>query len=106
MKSVRVDRITLLTKEDLARKLRVSVWTLQSYIKRGLMPRPFSLVAGGEQKWRASDIETWLDDLQAHPKKQKLRGALKCWPIALRPFGLGRHVHDEEAHALALGLTL
>jgi excisionase family DNA binding protein len=76
MKAVRVDRITLLTKEELAALLKVSPWTIHSYLRKGQMPKPFPLVAGGELRWRASDIEAWLDDLQRKPPKAPLRGAL------------------------------
>jgi hypothetical protein len=38
--SVRVDRITLLTNADRAKKLKVSEWNRHSYLKKGVMPRP------------------------------------------------------------------
>lgn len=85
MKAVRVDRITLLGKDDLAGLLKVSVWTLKSYLRKGQLPRPFTLVPGGEWKWRAADIEAWLDGLQRRPPKAPLRGALAKLAGEARP---------------------
>jgi predicted DNA-binding transcriptional regulator AlpA len=52
-----VDRVTLLTREELAAKLKVTVWTIYSWLRKGLIPKPFAIVPGGAQRWRAHEIE-------------------------------------------------
>jgi len=76
MRRVEVDRIELLTRDELAAHLKVTVWTIYSWLRKGLMPKPFTITPGSPHRWRAYEIEQWLDDLQRRPHKAKLRGAL------------------------------
>jgi predicted DNA-binding transcriptional regulator AlpA len=71
-----VDPVKVLTKEQLAAKLGVSPWTIWSWVRKGQLPKPFTMVPGSPHRWRERDIAAWLDDLQRKPRKAKLRGAL------------------------------
>ena len=44
--------------QTLAYRLDCSRSTVDDYVRRGLLPRPISV--GTLQRWRWSDIETWL----------------------------------------------
>lgn len=61
MKPKQTDRITLLTREQLAEKLGISTWTVWSWVKKGILPKPIPLGPAKMHRWRAIDIEIWLD---------------------------------------------
>jgi hypothetical protein len=39
-----------------ARKLNISPWTLDAWVRRGVVPRPITMVVGGPQCWKPADI--------------------------------------------------
>jgi len=45
----------LLTTEDVAEALQLSIRTIQIMVKRGDLPRPIKI--GGSVRWRAEDLE-------------------------------------------------
>ena len=52
---------TLLTTEDVAKRLRVSVATVKLWVKDGAIP---SFKLGALRRFRLAEIEEWLDELQ------------------------------------------
>jgi excisionase family DNA binding protein len=79
------DQVKLLTREQLADKLGVSPWTIWSWVRKGQLPKPFTIVPGSSYRWRERDIADWLDGLQRNPRKVKLRGALAKLAGEARP---------------------
>ena len=49
-------------REDIAYRLRVSIGTVDNWIKAGLLPEPI-VIFGGIERWRWADIEDALEAL-------------------------------------------
>ena len=49
-------------REDIAYRLRVSIGTVDNWIKAGLLPEPV-VIFGGLERWRWSDIEDAVEAL-------------------------------------------
>ena len=52
---------TLLTTEDVAKRLKVSVATVKLWVKDGEIP---SFKLGALRRFRLAEIEEWIDELQ------------------------------------------
>jgi len=50
----------LLTQTDLSDLLQISVWTLWSWRRKGLLPPAVRI--GNSLRWRKKTVESWLDE--------------------------------------------
>jgi excisionase family DNA binding protein len=58
----------LLRKKDVARRVGVSIGTLENLVRRGEMPRPLN-TAGSRVVWNKSTIDDWLNDSSEMPDR-------------------------------------
>jgi predicted DNA-binding transcriptional regulator AlpA len=56
---------TMLTKEDLSKRCRLSKRSIDRKIDQGLLPPGFKL--GGSVRWREADIDQWIRTLSKSP---------------------------------------
>ncbi len=72
------DDVVLLRKAEVARRLGVTVWTIDRWAKSGLFPKPIYLMPGSPARWRFRDIEAFIDKRKmARRVKPSPRGMLK-----------------------------
>lgn len=84
--SAALARITLLTREQVAKHLGISVWTLDDWVKKSVFPAPLRLSPGHPRKWRLVDVDIWLQRRIKKPAdKPALRGAVKARAAQKRP---------------------
>jgi predicted DNA-binding transcriptional regulator AlpA len=70
------DSITLLRKGDIARRLGVTIWTLDRWVRANQFPKPIYLQPGSPARWRARDIEAFIEKRRVTRRpRPKLRGA-------------------------------
>ena len=70
-------RVTLITREQVAQAMGISVTTLADWIKKSKFPKPLALSPGHAKKWRLIDVEIWLQrKLKKPAPKPPLRGAV------------------------------
>ena len=85
-REVDLTEVTLLDRREVIRRLKISDWTLARLIRTGAFPRPIRI--GGSDRWRASQISSWLDDLARRPHLPRpLRGKAARWhakPVRIR----------------------
>lgn len=76
----RIDDGQLLTREQVARRLGFSPHTIAKWVKRKVagFPRPIPIGPKRAHRWRAIDIEQWVDRQERRPAPKKLRGAVKA----------------------------
>lgn len=55
----------ILVTKDVLRMLGCSRTTLHNYRKRGVFPQPFTLVPGGTNRWRRSQVQHFIDSREA-----------------------------------------
>ena len=78
MKAV-YDPTVLLTRQQVARRLGFSEHTVARWVKRKIVgfPRPILIGPNRAHRFRAGDIEQWIDRQESHPAPKRLRGAVK-----------------------------
>jgi excisionase family DNA binding protein len=59
-KNIEKQSLRLLTIKDVAEILRVDTRTVRRYFSNGVIPPP--IILGGSVRWRASDIQKWIND--------------------------------------------
>lgn len=73
-----IDDITLLDRQQLAKALGYSPWTIDDWVRKGLFPKPMKLGPGRTQKWRLVDVKIWIKrELRKPRDKAKLKGAVR-----------------------------
>lgn len=55
----------ILFTKDVLRMLGCGRTTLHNYRKRGVFPQPFTLVPGGRNRWRRSQVQHFIDSQEA-----------------------------------------
>src|SRR5262249_55056934 len=70
--------IALIDAADLCEVLSISPWTLAEWIKRGLIPPPFTMTPNSPRKWRVADIGAVIAKRKRARGKRELRGAVKA----------------------------
>ena len=61
-----MDDDRLLTKQETADLLHVSVRTLDKYTAAGTGP-PYIVLPGGQRRWRRAAVRAWMDEQNAQP---------------------------------------
>ena len=70
--------IALIDATDLCEVLGVSAWTLGEWVKRSVIPAPFSMVPGGPRQWRVADIASLQQKRKRSRRpRQEPRGAVR-----------------------------
>ena len=72
------DFTRLLTREQVANRIAYSPYTIDRWVKLKLVGFPLPIKVGPqrEHRWKAADIELWIDRQSRHPALKRLRGAL------------------------------
>jgi len=71
------DRLRLLRASEVCGLLGISSWTLRAWIRRGKFPRPVFTADGAPARFRAVEIERWLDSRAGKRRKPIRRGKLR-----------------------------
>ena len=73
--------VTLLTRADVIRRLRISDWKLRQLLASAGFPKPIRLGSGSsEDRWRLSAVASWVDRIAATPHlPRQLRGRAARW---------------------------
>ena len=68
----------MLRKIEVARRLRISVYSLDRWVKDHKFPPPIYLQPGSPATWRARDVEAFIEKRRVARRVQpKVRGMLK-----------------------------
>jgi predicted DNA-binding transcriptional regulator AlpA len=71
------DDVRLLRKAQVARRLGVSVWTIDRLCKTGKFPKPIYLIPGSPDRWRVQGVDAFVEKQRsARRVKPKSRGKL------------------------------
>ena len=85
----------MITARPLAKRLGVSLWTLNEWVAKGKFPPPLVVVPGSPRRWQVKVIEDWVAKMRRHPGNRYMR---PDWARAVRdqcaragvPFLLGQ----------------
>jgi hypothetical protein len=70
--------IALIDATDLCEVLSISLWTLNDWVDRALIPPPFAMTPNSPRQWRVKDIAGHIEKRKRSRRaKQKPRGAVK-----------------------------
>jgi predicted DNA-binding transcriptional regulator AlpA len=72
----------LLRREQVAKYLSYSIWSIDRLVKESRLPRPFRLTPNGPAMWRKADIDAHIDKCRRSRRpRPEPRGALKATAI-------------------------
>jgi excisionase family DNA binding protein len=70
--------ITLLSKGQVAARLGIAKYTVDRWVRAGQFPKPVFLQVGSHAKWRARDIDAFVEKRsRSRRPRPTLRGALR-----------------------------
>lgn len=74
------DPTELLTRKQVARRIKFSEHTIKKWVKNKLaaFPKPIPCGPQREHRWRAGDLEQWIDLQERKPSPKRYRGALRA----------------------------
>ena len=91
--SQKTPEIDLIKKRDLAKRLAVSPWTIDEWVRKGKFPPPIYVMPGAPARWRVKDVEAWLAKCRRSRAKQTPRGMFR------KAQAKEHHAHDAAHDA-------
>jgi predicted DNA-binding transcriptional regulator AlpA len=73
------DPTELFTRRQVARRIKFSEHTIRKWVKLKMtgFPQPIRIGPQREHRWRAGDIETWIDRQERHPSPKRRQGVMR-----------------------------
>ena len=73
------DPTELVTRKQVARRIKFSEHTIKKWTKNKVtgFPQPIKIGPQREHRWRAGDIEQWIDRQERHPAPKRRQGIIK-----------------------------
>ena len=62
---------TLLRKTEVTALLGVSTWTVEEWVRRGIIPTPIYMTDGSPGQWRVRDIEAVIDKARRRRRRRR-----------------------------------